>query len=198
MTIKSALVILLIAAVTIAAAKRRTEEVFKADTQKSSIEWVAGKVAGEHRGIVKISNGSLILEENNLKSGAFTIDMKSMSVTDLKGSSAQNLLGHLRGEDFFAVEKYPASTFIITKVSQTSADKVNITGNLTIKGITNSISFPANLKKQKNGLTALAKDVKVDRTKYDIRYRSRSFFGDIGDKAIDDEFILNINLVCKK
>lgn len=198
MTIKSALVILLIAAVTIAAAKRRTEEVFKADTQKSSIEWVAGKVAGEHRGIVKISNGSLILEENNLKSGAFTIDMKSMSVTDLKGSSAQNLLGHLRGEDFFAVEKHPASTFIITKVSQTSADKVNITGNLTIKGITNSISFPANLKKQKNGLTALAKDVKVDRTKYDIRYRSRSFFGDIGDKAIDDEFILNINLVCKK
>jgi polyisoprenoid-binding protein YceI len=138
------------------------------------------------------------LDENNLKSGAFTIDMKSMSITDLKGSSAQNLLGHLRGEDFFAIEKHPASTFVITKVSQSSPDKANITGNLTIKGITNTISFPANLKKQKNGLTAFAKDVKVDRTKYDIRYRSKSFFGDIGDKAIDDEFSLNINLVCKK
>lgn len=198
MTIKSQLAILLMVAITISATKRRTEEVFKADTQKSSIEWVAGKVAGEHRGFVKISNGSLVVDENNLKSGAFTIDMKSMSVADLKGSSAQNLLGHLRGEDFFAIEKYPASTFVITKVSQSSPDKANITGNLTIKGITNPISFPANLKKQKNGITAMAKDVKVDRTKYDIRYRSKSFFGDIGDKAIDDEFSLTINLVCKK
>nr|WP_242695879.1 YceI family protein [Pedobacter sp. SYSU D00873] len=69
---------------------------------------------------------------------------------------------------------------------------------MTIKGITNTISFPASLKKQKNGLTAMANEVKVDRTKYDIRYRSRSFFGDIGDKAIDDSFVLNISLICKK
>ncbi|WP_207534976.1 YceI family protein [Desertivirga arenae] len=193
-----ALLILLLAITAFSFKKRRTEDVFKADTQKSSIEWIAGKVAGEHRGLVKLSNGSLIMDNTNLKGGSFTIDMKSMTVTDLKGSSAQNLLGHLRGEDFFAIEKFPASSFTITKVTQNAPDKATITGNLTIKGITNSISFPASLKKQKNGLTALARDVKVDRTKYDIRYRSKSFFGDIGDKAIDDEFILNINLVCRK
>jgi len=175
-----------------------TEEVYKADTQKSSIEWIAGKVTGEHRGIVKLSGGSLALEENNLKSGSFTIDMKTMSVTDLKGSSAQNLLGHLKGEDFFSTDKHPTSTFALTKISAINGDKATISGNLTIKGITNAISFPATIKKQKNTLTAVAKDVKIDRTKYDIRYRSKSFFGDIGDKAIDDEFILNINLICKK
>lgn len=177
---------------------RRAEEIYKVDTQKSSIEWIAGKVTGEHRGTVKLGGGSLALEDNTIKSGNFSIDMKTMACTDLKGSSAQSLLGHLKGEDFFSIEKYPTATFALTKIGPIENNQVTITGNLTIKGISNSISFPANIKKQKNSVIATAKNVKVDRTKYDIRYRSRSFFGDIGDKAIDDDFLLNISLVCRK
>ena len=176
----------------------RREDILKVDTNKSSIEWIAGKIGGEHSGIVKLSSGSLAFDGDALKAGSFVINMKSLAVTDIKGNSAQSLLNHLRGEDFFSVEKHPTSTFTVTKIAPASNNKLNITGTLTIKGVSNSISFPAELKKQKNAVIATAKDVKVDRTKYDIKYRSKSFFGDIGDKAIDDEFRLNINLVAKK
>jgi polyisoprenoid-binding protein YceI len=187
-----------LASILFAFTSRRVEEIYNVDIQKSNIEWIAGKVTGEHRGVVKLEGGTLALEDNNLKSGNFTIDMKTMACTDLKGSSAQSLLGHLKGEDFFSIEKYPTATFALTKVSPITNNLVSITGNLTIKGITNSVTFPANIKKQKNSFSAAARDVKVDRTKYDIRYRSKSFFGDIGDKAIDDTFLLNISLVCRK
>ena len=178
--------------------KPAATETFIIDTQSSSIEWVAGKVGGSHNGLISLASGSLIFDGKNIKSGSFKIDMKSISITDLKGTSNKNLLNHLKSEDFFSVEKYPVSAFEITNVVPAGTDRVNITGNLTIKGITNSISFPASVKKQKNAIVAVAKGVKVDRTKYDIKYRSKSFFGDIGDKAIDDEFELSINLVGKK
>ena len=187
-----------LASILFAFTSRRAEEIYKVDIQKSNIEWIAGKVTGKHRGVVKLEGGTLALEDNNLMSGNFTIDMKTMACTDLKGSSAQSLLGHLKGEDFFSIEKYPAATFALTRASPITNNQVSITGNLTIKGITNSVTFPASIKKQKNSFSATARDVKVDRTKYDIRYRSRSFFGDIGDKAIDDTFLLNISLVCRK
>ncbi|WP_207429648.1 YceI family protein [Pedobacter sp. SYSU D00535] len=174
------------------------EEVFKVDTNSSSIKWVAGKVAGQHEGLVKLESGSLTMDGNNLKNGNFVINMRTISVTDLKGNANANLLNHLKGDDFFSVEKNPSSSFQITRISNIGAERVNVTGNLSIKGITNSITFPATVKRQKNTVVAVAKGVKVDRTKYDIKYRSKSFFGDIGDKAINDEFELDINLVAKK
>ena len=113
-------------------------------------------------------------------------------------SDNDKLTGHLKTADFFSVEKYPASKFEITKVTSAGADRVNVTGNLTIKGVTESLSFPASVKKQGDAVVAVATGVKVNRTKYDIRYGSKSFFNDIGDKAIDDEFELTINLVATK
>lgn len=178
--------------------KSAAPENFLVDTKASSIEWTAGKVGGSHNGTIQLASGSLSFVGKNLKSGSFGIDMSTISISDLKGNSNQNLLNHLKGDDFFSVAKNPASTFAITKVSPAGTDRVNITGNLTIKGITNEISFPASIKRAKNTVAAVAKGVKVDRTKYDIKYRSKNFFGDIGDKAIDDEFELSINLVAKK
>jgi polyisoprenoid-binding protein YceI len=90
------------------------------------------------------------------------------------------------------------SKFEITKVVAAGTDRVNITGNLSIKGFTHSITFPATVKQQKGVIVAVASGIRVDRTKYDIKFRSKTFFGDIGDKAIDDEFVLNINLTAKK
>ncbi|MGB4775645.1 MAG: YceI family protein [Daejeonella sp.] len=173
-------------------------QTFTVDTQRSSIEWLGKKVTGEHKGMIKLSSGQLELNGNTVKGGAFTIDMNSITCTDLQGEYGQKLVGHLKADDFFAVDKNPTSKFQITKVTSAGANRVNITGDLTIKGITNSITFPASVKKDGNVVVAVAKGVKIDRTKYDIKYNSKSFFSSIGDKAIEDEFELAINLVAKK
>lgn len=174
------------------------QETFNIDTKNSSIEWTGAKVTGQHHGTIKLSSGTLLFNGNTLQGGAFSADMNSLVVTDLEGESAQKLIGHLKSDDFFGVAKYPESTFRITRVSTTTGGQVTITGNLTIKGITKPLTFPAVVKRQGNAVVAVAKGVKVDRTLYNIRYNSKSFFGSIGDKAIDDEFTLSINLAGKK
>jgi polyisoprenoid-binding protein YceI len=178
--------------------KPAKKEVYKIDSQKSSIEWLAKKVTGQHVGTIKLASGQLETNGKALKSGSFLIDMNTIVCTDLQGEYNGKLIGHLRSDDFFSVEKNPISKFVITKVTAAGTDRANITGNLTIKGITQAITFPASVKKQGDAMVAVAKNVKVDRTKYDIRYGSKSFFASIGDKAIDDEFELSINLVATK
>jgi polyisoprenoid-binding protein YceI len=171
----------------------RKDEVFTVDLDRSTIDWSAKKViGGGHIGNVKIASGTLIYDGKGLKGGNFSMDLANLT------SDSERLTTHLKNDDFFSVDKYPTSKFDITKVNAVGTDRVNITGNLTIKGITHPITFAASVKKQNDIIVAVAKGVKVDRTKYDIKYRSKSFFGDIGDKAIDDEFELNINLSAKK
>ena len=168
------------------------EETYTVDTERSTIEWTAKKVGGGHVGTVKISEGSLIYNGKSLKSGSFLMNMSTITSDNAKVTT------HLKTDDFFSAEKNPTSKFEINKVTSAGVDRVNISGNLTIKGITQPITFPASVKKQGDIVVAVAKGVKVDRTKYEIKFRSKSFFGDIGDKAIDDEFELSINLVAKK
>lgn len=170
-------------------------DTFTVDTEKSTINWTGRKVTGQHSGVIKIKEGSLVYNGKALKSGTFSIDMSTIVATDGSGS---NLLTHLKSPDFFDTANSPVSTFVITKVVAGGTNQVNITGNLTIKGISKPLTFPATVKKQGNNVVAVAKGVKVDRTKYDIRYGSKSFFGSIGDKAIDDEFELDINLLARK
>ena len=168
------------------------DDVYSVDLERSTIDWSATKVIGGHVGTVKIASGALIYNEKGLKGGNFVMDMANLT------SDNERLTTHLKNDDFFSVDKSPSSKFEITKVSAVGTDRVNITGNLTIKGITHPITFPASVKQQKGVIVAVASGVKVDRTKYDIKFRSKSFFGDIGDKAIDDVFVLNINLTAKK
>ena len=170
---------------------------YKVDTNKSLVTWIGRKVTGEHTGNLKIASGKLIANGKLLKSGNFDIDMNTITCTDLTGENMEKLLGHLKSEDFFAVEKNPISKFSITKVAYASSDIATITGNLTIKGITKSITFPATILVKGKTLTAEAKKVVVDRTLFDIRYGSKSFFN-LGDKAIDNEFELSIKLVATK
>ena len=168
---------------------------FKVDTQKSIVLWNGKKVTGEHSGTIKLAGGELSLSGTNLTQGSFTIDMTTITSTDGAGA---RLEGHLKADDFFGVEKFPTANFVITKVIPAASGKLTVSGNLTIKGITKALSFPATLAVKGTSLTAVAKGVKVDRTKYDIRYGSKSFFDSIGDKAIDDEFTLDITLVASK
>ena len=169
------------------------EETYTVDTEQSTIEWIGRKVTGQHAGTIKLAAGELIFNGNSLQKGNFLMSMASIVCADNAKVTA-----HLKTEDFFSAEKNPTSKFEITKVTSAGADRVNVSGNLTIKGITQPLTFPATVKKQGDVVVAVAQGIKVDRIKYDIKFRSKSFFGDIGDRAIDNEFELAINLVAKK
>ena len=167
---------------------------YTVDAAKSTITWVGKKVTGSHNGTIAIQSGTLAVNGKSVTGGTFTIDMNS--IKDAEGSA--KLEGHLKADDFFGVAKFPTSNFVITKVAGTGAN-VTVSGNLTIKGITKPLSFPATVTVNADGTaSALAGKIVVDRTKYDIKYGSKSFFDSIGDKAINDEFELAVKLVAKK
>lgn len=161
---------------------------YQVDKEKSSIKWEAKKVVGGHEGTIDIKDGVVKLIGGNITGGNFVIDMPSLVCTDV-----DRVTGHLKNADFFDVEKFPTSTFVITKVEQKEKISV-ITGKLTIKGITKDISFPASISIDNTKLEAKA-EIKVNRLDYDIKYRSNSFFADLGNRAIEDEFTLHIHLV---
>lgn len=158
---------------------------------QSEIVWNGKKVTGEHFGNVDIKSGSLEFDDGVLKGGSFVIDMSSIKVTDLEGQWKTKLENHLKSDDFFGVEKYPTSKLAITKVEPKGKDGAyKITGDLTIKATTKPIQFDALM----DGSTATA-DIVIDRAEYDVRYGSGSFFDNLGDKTIYDDFILKVKLV---
>ncbi|MDJ1468458.1 YceI family protein [Cytophagaceae bacterium DM2B3-1] len=170
----------------------------KADVAKSSLNWNGKKVTGEHSGTIKLSNGSLDVNGTKLTGGTFTIDMNSITCTDITDAEYNGkLIGHLKAEDFFDVAKHPTSTFKITKVTAKGGENYDITGDLTVKGITKPVTFPAIVKVSANQAEASGK-ITIDRTKYDIKYGSKSFFASIGDKAINDDFTVDFKLVATK
>ncbi|WP_224994737.1 YceI family protein [Cesiribacter sp. SM1] len=182
------------------AAQSGAAKTFTVDTQKSSLVWTGKKIGGEHTGNISLTSGSLQVAKNKLVGGAFEIDMNSITNTDLTDAGYNaKLVGHLKSDDFFGVEKHPKATFKITKATPISGAKAGasnyqITGNLTIKGKTETISFPATVKFNGDAAEAVAK-ITVDRSKFDVRYGSPSFFADLGDKALDNEFIIDLKLV---
>lgn len=168
------------------------------DTKSSSIEWGAKKVTGTHAGNVPINSGTLIVDGDKLKGGSFVLDVKNLTVTDVKDADMNGkLTGHLKNKDFFDVEAHPQAKFVITSVTPKAAGTYDVAGKLTIKGITSDIKFPATVKADAKKVTADAKIV-VDRTKYDIKFRSSNFFENLGDKAIENDFTLNVSLVANK
>lgn len=182
------------------AAKAATYQV---DAAKSQLTWNGKKVTGEHSGTINVANGQILVAGNKVTGGAFDIDMTSIKNTDLTDPEYNGkLIGHLKSDDFFSVEKNPKASFKITNLTPIKGAKAGqanytVKGNLTIKGITNPVSFPATIAV--NNGTATAKGVAtLDRTKWDIRYGSKSFFANIGDKAIHDDFTLNFNIVAKQ
>ncbi|NBU81741.1 MAG: YceI family protein [Flavobacteriaceae bacterium] len=166
-----------------------TAQTKKINTEKSTINWVGKKVAGEHSGTVNLKEGNLIFKGGKVAGGNFTVDMTSISTTDLSGDWKTKLDGHLKADDFFGTDKHPNASLVFKKIAAKANGIYTITGDLTIKGITNLITFNLAIK----GNTA-STIVKIDRTKYDIKYGSKSFFESIGDKAINDDFDLTVNL----
>ncbi|WP_266368191.1 YceI family protein [Tellurirhabdus rosea] len=172
---------------------------YTVDATQSVLNWNGKKVTGEHYGTVNISKGNLIADGGKLTGGTVEIDLRTITSTDLKDNKEYHdkLIGHLKNDDFFGVDKYPTATFKITKVTPKGGNQYDIVGDLTIKGKTAPATFPATVTTSGNTITANGKAT-IDRTKYDIRYGSKSFFSNIGDKAINDDFTVDMKVVAKK
>lgn len=168
------------------------------DTAKSQVTWKGYKVLGAHEGTIAVKDGNLKFEDGSLVGGSFAIDMATIKTTDLTGENAGKLEGHLKSPDFFGVADHPTATLNITKVANRGkAGEYRITGDLQIKETTKEVKFNALVVEEMGGYVATA-DLKIDRTDFNVRYGSGSFFDGLGDKTIYDEFDLGIRLVTKK
>lgn len=163
------------------------------NAKDSKIKWIGEKIGGSHEGYISLKSGMLEMKKGDLVAGNFVVDMTSITNVDLKNKKYnQKLVGHLKSDDFFGVNKFPEAKFEITNANVKNG-KGSVTGNITIKGITKEISFP--VEKSGNDYTA---KIEIDRSEFEVRYGSTSFFDSLGDKAIDDIFTLNVLLVLDK
>jgi len=170
----------------------------KVDTSNSQVTWKGYKVTGSHTGTINLKNGELQYEDGTLKGGSFEIDMTTLTVTDLKGQGKGKLEGHLKSADFFGVDKYPSAKFEVTKVvSRGTPGDYKVVGDLTIKETTKEIKFFTKIDAAAGSPVATA-DITIDRSDFDVRYGSGSFFDNLGDKTIYDEFELSVKLVVSK
>jgi len=155
----------------------------------SSVIWKGYKVTGSHQGTISIKSGYLTFEKDKFSGGEFMIDMNSLTNTDMEGEYKEKLEGHLKSNDFFGVEKFPSAKLIIKKTKSTGKNSYEASGDLTIKGITNPITFNVSVYGSKANAS-----LKIDRSKYNVKYGSTSFFEGLKDKAIYDEFDLIVDL----
>lgn len=163
------------------------------NSETSSIEWKGFKPTGSHNGVINIESGSLEMVESNIVSGTFTINMASIVVKDIPSDDKKNgkLLGHLNSPDFFDVENHPEATFTVTGTEEIDG-KTMLSGNLAIKEIENNITFPVTITKDENGAVLTSETFSIDRSKWDVKYGSKSFFDNLGDKFINDDIELKI------
>lgn len=171
----------------------RTTEVYTLDFSRSKVQWKAFKINGaEHYGHFNLNGGSLKVKNGQVSGGDFKIDLKSITVEDLKGEAAEKLKGHLLSPDFLGVDAHPTAVFAITNV-KTAAGKNgqthSITGNLELNGITKSVTFPAKVTPSGKGLEATA-DFTLDRQLWDVNFQTP-------DAMIKDDVEIGIRLHAK-
>jgi polyisoprenoid-binding protein YceI len=180
--------LILVFAITLASFTSIIEKQVKLENSK--VTWKAYKVTGSHQGTITLTSGVLKFESDKLIGGEFAIDMTSITNTDIEGDEyAKKLEGHLKSDDFFGVEKHPTAGIIFNEVKSSGKNSYTVMADLSIKGKTNPITFEISIY----GSKATA-SLKIDRTKYDVRYGSTSFFDNLKDKAIYDEFDLIVDL----
>jgi len=176
------------------------------DKENSKIEWTGSKPTGKHTGTINLADGTVSVKDNALDTGKFTIDMNTITVTDLKaGDGKEDLEGHLKGtgsteadfDHFFNVKKYPQANFEITK-AVTENGKTSVEGNLTMKGITKNVKFPATVTVNGNTVTVVSDPFTINRTLWNVNYGSKSVFDNLGDKFINDDIELKVSVTAKK
>ena len=167
---------------------------YKIDAKNSVITWKGFAVVDGHNGTIGISEGVVSFEKGHLKAGNFIIDMGTIAVLDLEDEEENgDLVGHLKSEDFFDVEKFPTSEFELTDIEE-KENKTFLRGNFTLKGTIRNIEFPVVVSKQGKEVTMVSKPFTIDRTEWGIIYDSGKFFKDLKDELIKDEIEITINL----
>ena len=170
---------------------------FEIVSAQSNIDWTGKKVTGAHNGTIALKEGTLTLNNGQLSGGNFVIDTTSIKILDITDPDTNaQFAGHLFSADFFATDQFPAASFDITSIDQVKDGDHLITGNLTIKGITHAAGFDATITSSNDSLNLVGKLI-VDRTKYDIKFRSGNFFKDLGDTLIYNDFELNVSVTAK-
>lgn len=165
------------------------------DSRESVITWKGSNTFGAHAGYVTISKGELMMDDTQLVGGAVEVDMAT--IEDEEHRSDNGLIEHLKNPDFFDVKKFPISSIVITEVTSTNTGELTLTGNLTIKGITQPVSFPAKME-VKDGIVKASGKLVIDRTRWGIRYKSGKFYDFLADNSIADDIEFNMNIVAKK
>lgn len=184
-TVKILLFLLLAGTVT-ATAQEKT-----INLEKSVVKWTGTKIAGSHNGKVAIQGGYFTFENGQITNGRVAMDMSTITDDDLSNETYnQKLVNHLKSDDFFGVKKFPTATFVVTEASAFKNGEASVSGVLTIKSKSEKITFEM---LQKDNVYSAHLD--IDRSKFDVRYGSSSFFDNLGDKVIDNIFNLNIELV---
>lgn len=169
------------------------------DTANSTIMWKGFKPTGTHTGTIGIESGVLTMNDNAIESGSFLIDMSSIVVTDIPVEDENNakLTGHLKSPDFFDVEAFPSSAFEVTGFEMKDG-KAMLSGNLKMKDAKNNITIPVSVVDNGNTITLTSDTFSIDRSKWNIKYGSKSFFDDLGDKFINDDMELQITVTANK
>lgn len=172
---------------------------YMADPSNSSIEWKGFKPTESHNGTINLESGVFSIKEDVIESGTFLIDMNSIVVLDIpadkKGNA--NLVGHLKNEDFFDAEKYPNAVFEVTGF-ETKDGQAMLSGNFTMKEQKNNITIPVSMSSEGDMLTLTSETFTIDRSKWNVKYGSESFFDNLGDKVISNDIELKFNIQAKK
>lgn len=170
---------------------------FKIVSSNSNVEWTGRKVTGAHNGTIGIKEGNFILNDGKVKEGKIVIDTTSIKILDVTDPATNTqFAGHLASDDFFSIDKFPTATFDVLSVKEIGGRTFYLEGNLTIKDITHTVGFEATVENSRNTITLSGKLV-IDRTKYDIRFRSGNFFKDLGDTLIYNDFELDFNITAE-
>lgn len=178
-----------------AAVAESTSAKYVANVGESMIEWKGFKPTGTHNGTIALESGVFTANDGKIHSGTFLINMNSIVNTDIPADNEGNakLVGHLKSADFFDVEKFPSAAFEVTKLEGNM-----LSGNLTIKGTKNNVSFPVTVSYEGDNMTLVSDAFTIDRSKWNVKYGSKSFFDNLGDKFINDDIELKISIKAKK
>lgn len=175
--------------------KKLSQGSYSLDVKNSKVLWVGKKPTGEHRGEILFSKGEFEILDNKIKKGEFELNMNSISCTDLQGEDSLDLVGHLKGGDFFNVDTFKIATI---EIISSELDSVNfkIKANLKIKGISNPIEFISGIKFLNDSIVAIA-DFEIDRTRWGIKYKSKKIY-QLADKFINDDVSIQLRIKAKR
>ena len=168
---------------------------YQIDKTKSVVRWIGRTPVKFHDGTIDIQEGNFSVDDNGILNGNIIIDMESINCTDLSGGGKKSLEEHLMNDDFFSVNKFKTSKINISSEMKPNNGLIDFKGNLEIKNISNPISFKSSINKTPEGKYTASSKLTFDRSMYNVKYKSKSFFDDLGDKFINDDIEIELEII---